>query len=109
MPPAIAPPTQITIIPQEPPLSDSPNSDDFFLPGPDKSDYDVDPNSDSTSDYSLASTTSFPSLTSYGNLDDLDELKFSDLSDLEEDTPPSCTLTPPGPDFQYDTWYSSRF
>jgi len=109
MPPAIAPPTQLTIIPQEPLLSNLPNSDDFFLPGPDESDYNVDPNSDSTSNYSLASTTSFPSLSSYGNLDDLDELNFSDLSDLEEDTPPSCPLIPPGTDFPYDTWYSSHF
>jgi len=102
-PPAIAPPTQTTILPQESPLPESLDSDDFFLPEPDESDYDAESNADSTSDYSLASTTPFPSLSSYDDMDDLDELNFSDLSDLEEDTPPRCLLIPPGPGFPYGT------
>jgi len=59
-----------------------PESDDFFLPDPGDSNYDMDSTTDSDSD-SLVSTASIPSLPFYGDLDKLDDLKFSDL---EEDT-----------------------
>jgi len=83
-PPSIAPPTQIEVETslQEPPLPESPDPDDFFLPDHGDSDSDADSNTDSDSD-SLASTASLLSLHSYGDLDDLDDLNFSDL---EEDT-----------------------
>jgi len=65
---------------QEPPLHDSPEPDDFFLPDPGDSHYDTDSSTDSDS---LASTVSLPYLQTYGDLDDLDDLNFSDM---EEDT-----------------------
>jgi len=60
-----------------------PEPDDFFLPDPGDSDYDTDSSTDSDYD-SLASTASFTSLPFYGDLDNLDDLDFSDL---DEDTP----------------------
>jgi len=92
-PPSIAPPPLITPN-QETPLPDAYDTDDFYLPDADDSNYDTDSTTDSSSE-SLTSNISFLSLPTYDDMSDLDDLDELNFSDLEEDDP-TYELTPPG-------------
>jgi len=95
-PSSIAPPPQVDTYIQEYLLPNLLDPDDFFLPDISNSDYDADSNTSSNSD-SLASNVSFPSLQSYGKLDDLDDLNFSDLDEdiIHAPFPPTTGLVLP--------------
>jgi len=91
---------------QETPLPDSYDSDDFFLPDADDSNYDTDSFTTDSDSESLASNMSFPTLPPYADMDDLDELNFSDLED--EDDPIRGHTSATGPTLPYGNTPATR-